>query len=299
MKTPHFPFQIIILAFVYFFCAPLISQTQSDPAKAIPHSIDGWNLSIERNFNDSTLYDYIDGGAELFLSFGFTNVKSMIFQKEDEPDIIVDLFYMNTSSDAFGVFSFSVGEIGNDLGKQSQIAQGAVIFWKSNFYISITYHPETDECKTTALKIAKILDNAITERGNFPEIINFLPTTKLDKESIRYFRHYIWLNSHGFISSENILNIDQNTEAVLAKYGKETKTILLIVKYPSETEAQKAKEHFVKYYVPDLKGKETTISIEGKWCGIDVKKNFFLGVFDCSNKESIKTLIDQTKERIK
>ena len=82
------------------------------------------------------------------------------------------------------------------------------------------------------------------ETRPLPEIIKYLPIELLDKESIRYFRHYVWLNSHIFLSNENILNINQNTQAVLALYnGKNNKSVLLVIKYPNNNDAVEAKRN--------------------------------------------------------
>ncbi len=292
----HFIFFIVIFLFSYL--RSISSQPNSDPALILPHTIGGWEASTERTFNDSTLYDYIDGNAELFLSFGFTKVYNRIYSRANQPDILVDIFYMNSSYDAFGVFSFSVGKTRNDFGVNSQIANGALVFWKDKYYVSITCYPETEESKITTREIARLIDSSILPKGELPGILNCLPSKSLDKESIRYFRHYIWLNSHIFISNENILNIDQTTEAALAKYGEDDKSILLIIKYPDSSSMLIAKEKFIKNYNPELLNSPIIKTQTGNWCGIESTNNFFIGALNGIDKESTINLINQTKEKI-
>jgi hypothetical protein len=282
-----------------FFTMIVTAQTLNDPAKSLPDSIDGWKkLSKDRTFNDKNLYDYIDGAAELYISFGFSKVFNRIYSAGEEKEIFVDIFYMNTPPDAFGAFSFSSGKIGNDFGMQSQIAKGAIVFWKNNFYVSITSSPATDESEKLCLKLAKLIDESIKEKGTFPEIVKYLPTEALDKESIRYFRHCVWLNSHTFISNENILNITQNTHAVFAKYGDKEKSILLIVKYPTVKEAGNAKEKFIAGYNPALKQRQILKMKNGKYCGVKLVNNFFIGVFEGAKENVVKNLIDLAKTSI-
>lgn len=291
-------FNFFIVIFLFSFLRNINSQPNSNPALILPHTIGGWEASTERTFNDSTLYDYIDGNAELFLSFGFTKVYNRIYSRANQPDILVDIFYMNSSYDAFGVFSFSVGKTGNDFGVNSQIANGAIVFWKDKYYVSIACYPETEESKIAIREIAKLIDDSILPKGELPGILNCLPSTSLNDESIRYFRHYIWLNSHIFISNENILNIDQTTEAVIAKYGENDKSILLIIKYPDSTNTLIAKEKFIKNYNPGLLNSPIIKNQAGKWCGIESTINFFIGIFNGIDKESTINLINQTKEKI-
>jgi hypothetical protein len=271
----------------------------SDPTKVLPENLHGWKILTDRTYNNETLYDYIDGGAELFLSFGFSKVFNRIYSKENQPDIMVDIFYMNTSYDAFGVFSFSSGKIENNFGQQSQEPNGAIIFWKNKFYISIISSIETEESKKALTEIAKLIDASITETGPFPEIIKFLPTELLDKESIRYFRHYVWLNSHIFLSDENILNINQNTQAVLALYNeKKSKTVLLVIKYPDDKDAVEAEQKFIKEYNPKLKSSFVIKTKNSKWIGLELVNNILIGVFNGTTKASANKLLSSTKKII-
>ena len=46
----------------------------------LPDNVAGWiNKEPDNNYNPSNLYNYINGGAELFISYGFTNAVSRQF----------------------------------------------------------------------------------------------------------------------------------------------------------------------------------------------------------------------------
>ena len=288
-----------LIVFVLLFFVQTFSQTVNNPATALPDSINNWKkLGDDRLFNDQNLYDYIDGAAELYISFGFTKVFNRIYSAGEGKEIIVDIFYMNTPQDAFGAFSFSVGKIGNDFGTQSQTAHGAIVFWKNNFVVSIVENPASEEAKKTSLTIAKLIDESIPQKGSFPEVLKYLPPENLDAQSIRYFRHYVWFNTYTYISGENILNINQSTHGVLAKYGVKEKLILMIIKYPDEQEALAALEKFNKAYYKTLKPKPVVKSKEGKFSGSRVVKNFFVGVFGGKAERDVKTLISRAHKSI-
>jgi hypothetical protein len=287
---------IHILLISQFVFLTMKSQAQTDPSIVLPDSINGWTkLSDDRMFDETNLYNYIDGSAELYLSFGFSKVFNRIYSNGEGQEILVDIFYMNSSYDAFGAFSFSVGEVGTDYGNQSQIAPGAIIFWKDDFYVSIFANPNTEESIGVMKTIAKLLDGSIVSKGELPEVLNYLLQDNIDKQSIRYFRHYIWMNSHYFISNENILNINQNTQGALAKYGSNDKSVLMILKYPDEMEAFAAKEKFVSKFNTNLEKTNTVQTDDGKWCGIELVKNFFICVFSAVNEAAVQNLIAQTK----
>jgi hypothetical protein len=285
-------FLIITTSFIY-------SQSRIDPSGSLPEIIDEWKKTGEdRIYDDKNLYDYLDGAAELYISFGFSKVFNRIYSSGEGKEIIVDIFYMNKPEDAFGAFSFSVGKIGNDYGVQSQIAPGAIVFWKNNFVVSIMENPSSEEAKKVSLKIAKLIDESINENGSFPEVLKYLPEENLDQQSIRYFRHYVWLNTYSFISSENILNISQNTHGVLAKYGDKQKLILLMVKYPTESESNAAKEKFNSAYYKEEKHKYIIKGKDGKFTGTETVKNFFIGVFGGTKEIDVKDLINKAKDSV-
>ena len=98
---------------LHLFLLTMNAQSKNDPSELqLPDSLDGWpKITDDRIFNQENLYDYIDGGAELYLSFGFSKVFNRIYSNASGQEILVDIFYMNSSQDAFGVFSFTVGEV--------------------------------------------------------------------------------------------------------------------------------------------------------------------------------------------
>ena len=221
----------------------------------MPDKIDGWDLAEnDTMYGADNLYEYINGGAELFLSYGFKEMIARIYASSGQPDILLDVFDMGEPKNAYGIFSYSREEEDTTFGQGSQYSPGLLLFWKNRFYVSILFASETQEAKKTAFLIARNIESSIKSEGALPQILKFLPEEKLIKKTIRYFRHYIWLNSYYFISNENILNINDSTDALFAKYGSNNdNSLLLIIRYPSISEAEKAKSAFISSYSPKLK----------------------------------------------
>jgi len=260
----HMLAQVIVLlstVLLTILCIPnsgalCMGDSRSDLSALLPSTVDGWQSAPDDRFYDpGNLYDYIDGGAELFLSFGFRELISRTYVLHGQPEIVVDIFDMGSSRDAFGVFSHSREVIDSSFGQGSQYTGGLLLFWKNNYYVSILASPETGESKKSVSKLAEHIDSAISGEGPLPEILSLLPRESLVRESIRYFHHYIWLNSHYFIATDNILHIDEKTEAVLARYGEnDTRHILLLVQYATPEDARKAHRDFIDNYLPEHTG---------------------------------------------
>jgi hypothetical protein len=229
----------------------------------LPDSLSGWKLKERTVYDSSTLYEYIDGGAELYLSYGFEGLLNLRYGQPDQPDIIVDIFDMGKSRQAFGVFSHSRELIDSTFGQGSQYTAGLLLFWKGRFYISILASPETAASKKMVFRLAKFFDEQITETGELPSLLGKLPTENLLEESIRYFNHPLWVNTYYFLTEDNIFHIGKNTQAVLAKYRG--MGILLLVQYSTVPAAEAAFSDFRETMMPENPS-ENIIQIEdGSW----------------------------------
>jgi len=227
-----------------------------------PPEINGWEKSEPLiKYNANNLYEYINGGAELYISYDFVQLYTLKYTKENpaynnQEDIKVDVFDMGTADNAFGVFSHSRESIDHIIDPQveSEYASGLLTFWKDHYYVSILAYPETLDKRETVMALGKSIANSIPKPGQKPAIITLLPQRNLIPESIRYFKHHIWLNSYYYISNQNILFLDKNTDALLAAYQKEGEErtishLVVLVAYPDETCAEKACKNFLNIYL--------------------------------------------------
>jgi hypothetical protein len=211
--------------------------------------------------------------------------------------MVVDIFDMGISQNAFGVFSHSREVVEESFGQGSQYTEGLLLFWKDRYYISLLAHPETVESKKAVFTLARNIDKAIKEKGPLPEMLSLLPKKSLVEESIRYFRHHAWLNSHYFVADQNILHINENTDALLAKYGKkDEQSILLLVNYKSDGDAQRAYDDFVKQYLPELSKKPAVKIEDGRWTSCQLQGNLLIVVFNAPGEDNARNLIEEVKE---
>jgi hypothetical protein len=269
-----------------------------DLSTGLPEELNGWRSLPERatTYDPETLYDYIDGGAELYLSYGFRRVIHREYQsvREDpSPEVLVDVFDMGESRNAFGVFSQSRETIDSRFGQGSQYTDGLMLFWKGRYYVSILAVPETDASESFVFELAGHIDAAIDSEGQVPAIVDILPAEGLVKESVRYFHHYIWINSHYYISDENLLHIDDKTDAVLATYRSGAgRRYLLVVRYGSEGAAKDAYDSFTAGYLPDLAGGEAVQVEDGTWTGCRARGDMVVVVFNAQTETDAVSLMD-------
>ena len=205
------------------------AQSIENLVSKLPVNISSWSTLEEKFYDRQDLHEYNNGGAELYLSYDLHKIFSREFTSDTEPSIILYIFDMSQSENAYGIFSHTRKKMESNFGQGSQYSKGLLSFWKNRFFISILVSPETPAGKEAVFELAKILEKEINGDGPLPALISILPEDNLRNESICYFRHHIWLNTHFFISDDNIFHIDSETEAILAKYGKADREGLLLL----------------------------------------------------------------------
>jgi hypothetical protein len=279
--------------------AACMSGPPPDIASFLPDDTGAWSPGeADKRYNPDNLFDYINGGAELYLSYGFTEVLSRRYASRGRPDIVVDVFDMGSSQNAYGVFSHSREIVDSEFGQGSQYSHGLMLFWKDRYYVSILASPETDETREAVFDLARSIDGAIPDEGPLPGVLSLLPESSLDRSSVRYFHHHVWLNSHYFVADENILLIEKDTNAVLAKYSRQgDPQILLVVEYPDAERASTAAASFVTHYAPELEG-ETAVQIEdGTWVGRRVDGPLLSVVFNAPSAEDAVGMLDEVDRK--
>lgn len=276
--------------FLSLLMAAAVEGAMADPVKdfhaVLPDEIGVWKKVLPtETYDKKTLYEYINGAAELFISYNFRELLTVRYAGPDEEEIVIDIFDMGDSHNAFGVFSHGREKEDGLVGQGSEYGGGLLTFWKDRYYVSIMAYPETPEKRESVLRLGRSLAGAVPAEGALPPVLAFLPEENLVRDSIRYFHHYIWLNSHFFISGENILLIDDETAAVLARYRSAGPSFhLLVIVYPDAERAQKAAGSFLLNYLPDARDGVAELP-DGRWTGCRREGSRLGIVFNAPDKE--------------
>jgi hypothetical protein len=280
--------RLVLCLTLTLFCAGVaMAQSLENLYSILPAEVSGWKKADPpQAYDKNNLFDYIDGGAELYISYNFQKLLAVRYMAGTEEEIVVDIFDMGSSYNAFGLFSHGREREDGLAGQGSEYNAGLLTFWKDRFYVSILAYPETEAKKEAVLGLGRKLADAVPVEGELPPVIGLLPRANLVPESIRYFHHYIWLNSHFFVANQNILLIDDKTQAVLAKYKTDDKPLhLLIALYPDAAKAKEAGRSFLRNYIPDASGGMSQLP-DGRWTACRVEGNRLSIVFNAPSREA-------------
>ncbi|MCJ7703906.1 MAG: hypothetical protein MUO28_00060 [Desulfobacterales bacterium] len=261
------------------------------------YKADGKDELYDRN----TAFRYMDGAAELYRSYAFKLLLVRRYLKAGHPSLLVELFDMASSEDAFGIFSYQIEEEEVGIGQGSDYGGGLLRFWKGNYFANVFAERETPATRKDILTLGEATAKNIKKGGSKPKLIQFLPEEGLSQETIRYFHLHQVLNHHYFISHENILNLGARTNAILASYpfaGEKGKTFLLLIQYPDQKQSEKAFKSFVKAYMPEADSSKTVKTENGKWTSARLHQKYVVVVFDAFSVEKTEQLIEAVVKKL-
>ncbi len=247
---------------------------------SLPSEAGGWKWDgKEMNYNSRTIFDYMDGAAELYLAYRFQSLAVRRFEQPGQPPLMVEAFEMGSPEDAYGVFSIERQDEDAGIGQGSEFGGGLLRFWKGKYFVSIYGEGESSEAQPVILRLGRELASSIKMSGPTPGLIHYLPDGFVAK-SVRYLRNHVLLNQRFFIAHKNIFNLNRETEAVLAQYLQDKqKTHLLLIHYPTAKQAEGALQSFKKAYMPEALAQGRLETEDRKWTIAKRQKEFILVVF--------------------
>jgi hypothetical protein len=273
-----------------------------NPEISLPAEGAGWKWDgKEMNYDSTSVFQYMNGAAELYLAYGFQNLKVRRFEKPNQPPITLELHDVASSENAHGVFSFERQDEPVGIGQGSEFGGGLLRFWKGKYFVSIYADGGGVEVESAILTLGRATADSIQETGPEPRLIGFIPGKEhgLVDKSIRYLRSHILLNQRFFIAHQNILNLSRRTEAVLAQYTREKQKVhLLLIRYPTVKEAKDAYQSFMGAYLPDAGGKNLLKTEDQKWTMTRQGGEVIIVVFGAPTAADAEALLKATEETL-
>ena len=273
-------------------------------ASVLPEEISGWKKSrADQIFGRDNIFDYMDGAGEIYLAYDFRLVFMSEYARGNAPSLVVEIYQMTSSEDAFGVFTQDLDGDEVHIGQDALYAAGLLRFWKDKIFVRILADKETPEIKLVIIKLGEMIAASVPGEGNRPDLISVLPSEGQRPRTLRYFHTLISLNSHYFLASENILNLSPETRVVLAQYEQEkSRARLLVIEYPSVDIAEDAQGKFVRIYLKDKSLPEGKVRLQEledeRFSGILRKDKFLIIVLESEALPLCQWLFEETSQKL-
>lgn len=192
-------------------------------------AVPGWSRSGEARFFDAgNLWEYIDGAAEGYLTYGFENVVTQEYADASRAwQAVVDIYRMKDARNAFGIYASELNPESEFLhiGVEGYLGGTALNFWSGPHYVKITVFQESPELKQAMRRFAENVSAKLGEPGSEPAEVGYFPTADRIAHSVRYL-------------PKDVLGQSYLTEGFEARYRRGTsESKLVIVSAPDEERA--------------------------------------------------------------
>lgn len=161
---------------------PLAHMAAADTSALLPDAaaVDGWRPTDTSSYDASTLSHLIDGGAEVYLDYGFVRAVTADYAS-GEDTVTCTVYEMRDATAAFGVFSYfrssdkplvTVGDAG--FGGESQVA-----LWQDRYFATVETF-STDLRHRDALQVfARAISTRIAAHASTPALLARLPAGRV------------------------------------------------------------------------------------------------------------------------
>jgi hypothetical protein len=259
------------------------SEALPAPEAALP-SVDavvGWVQSEEsRTYDPDTLYDFMNGAADLYFTYGFESLAVGKYENGDGAQLRVEIYRTATDADAFGLFTYNSFGEAIDLGEDGRWTSGTgLAFWQRRTFVQVIARDHVDDAALQSF--GKAVAAALPAGGDRPGVADALPVEGLQPGSVHFFREQMALDNFLWLGTANVLGLGPDVEGTLAEYALDGQAAsLLLVAFPDAKRAEDAQAR--------LKGSETedllVTAVQGSTLG---------AVFGQADKESATWLLDR------
>jgi hypothetical protein len=254
----------------------------------IPKQVLDWKAAgDDAVFSRKTLFDYMDGGAEVYLAYNFQEVFVRKYADTADNEINLDIYDMGSPAEAYGMFSIDRQDPEAGIGQGSEYGLGLLRFWRGRYFVSITVSGDEAKAEKALLELGKKVAPLLGPDGAPPEMLKLLPIAGRKADTLSYFHDSVHLNNRFFVASENILNLDAKTECAFAEYaeGEAAFGVLLVVRYPDAAKAAEAAVSFRKSFLPEADAEGAALTENKNWAMIKARDTLLAVVFDASSKD--------------
>jgi hypothetical protein len=191
-KSLFLPILAIFISVFILFCSKKQGKEEITAARLLPEKVEAAGLqrmSPPRTFLGQALWEYLDGGAEIYHQYNFAEVATTDYKGENV-ELAVDIFRFDNATNAFGLYSTLRPEKPNIalLGVEGFSTPGAIEFVKGAYYVKIISYKETEESNRAMIGLAQELNTLIPGATNKPNSFLLFPINNKLGARDRYYR---------------------------------------------------------------------------------------------------------------
>lgn len=222
-------FKTILFFVSVFIFSNCFSQVKNQIKDLLPADayFSNWKIkdSVEI-YNGENLFSYINGGADIYLEYGFDQVASCKYRNLTATEIQVEIYKMTSDTAAYGIFSLNSSGNGKPvvLGTKAYLYDYYLDLWKDSYFLRFTCNKKDSVFYDTLQMFASFVDNKILNNGSEPWLTNVFNVDNLEFLNIKYITGIIGLGNvfnfgHGAIAGFKEGVVGYNGEIMLFTFS--------------------------------------------------------------------------------
>jgi hypothetical protein len=183
--------RIMILGLLFCCAYPLSGQENANPALSdLMPKLSGWSLSeAPRRFSPGTLFEYINGAAENYLSYGFDELLVGDFKKDGSTAALtVEVYDMGGETRAFGIYSSERYPDSRflEIGSQGYLEEGTLNFIVGGYYVKLLCFDCGEGAEEVLKSAAQQIETKVPMKGGLPSPLSLFPRDGLVANSEKF-----------------------------------------------------------------------------------------------------------------
>jgi hypothetical protein len=151
----------------------------------------GWVIEGKvKLFDKDTLFDHINGEAELYFPYGFEMLATAnyINEKNQELSIVADVYKMASVLDAFGIYSNyrKPNNLWITIGAEGFVSGSQLMFYQDRYFVRLQVSGETSLSKEIFMAMARAISGKLPAGVGRPKELEILNIPALMPHSERY-----------------------------------------------------------------------------------------------------------------
>ncbi|MCX6538034.1 MAG: hypothetical protein NT151_03735 [Acidobacteria bacterium] len=157
--------------------------------RLLPEKAGEWTrTAAPQRYGPDDLWEYIDGGADQYLSYGFQEVVAAKYSNAAGATATVDIYRMDEPVGAFGIYAQEINPKATPVrvGVEGQAGTDSMRFWVANYYVKLVSTPPNKSSKDASVALGATIAGGLGGPGASPPQLTLFPTQGLVAGSIRY-----------------------------------------------------------------------------------------------------------------
>jgi hypothetical protein len=234
LKKTFIPF---FLSFLFFSVlnaeGVLLEEEKVSSLHQLLPDVVSWKIpEAPQDYLPETLFEYINGAAEIYLSYDFKELTVGNYEKGDSnASLILEIYDMGNEKNSFGIYSAERYPDSQfiSLGNQGYLEEETLNFIVGKYYIKLLCFDSGEESADFLKLFSQEVVKRVKDRGNLPSALDIFPKQGLVRNSekfvLRNFMGYSFLHN-GYLANYKLEDLEFDCFLIEGKDAEDAQNML-------------------------------------------------------------------------